>query len=444
MTKRRDFKALVRERMQKTGERYTAARAQLLGKSSSPPQVPLSFPGVLPGYAAFGGIQSGTSALRNTLAFTGCVSPIDGGPYTEVLVNGLCGGPGFLYAVFEYKGWPPMLSLALRSRSMPDVYIAEGLSRVGMTLSTSETTSTAVASKALDAALAAGKAALCVTDAASLPWTGLPKEFAGSGPHVVAVAGRDGGGFWIDDRAAHPRRISATELSTARAAYRHAKNRLVTLDGPQPGYDAKQALRDAIADTARRYVEPAVPKSFWVNCGFAGLDKWRQMLVDPKDKRGWLVVFSEGGRAHAGLRRLHDSIECQSAPQAGRPLYADFLDVAARAFGTPALTKAAATFREAGVLWASIGDMVANCDDPTVRQACRFADSGLEKDDAGGNGTSGASTERWRDMQALAAGCRLTKNAARQMYSEIASVVGRIAEAERAAVDHMHAALKTG
>jgi len=32
MTKRRDFKALVRERMDKTGERYTAARAQVLGK----------------------------------------------------------------------------------------------------------------------------------------------------------------------------------------------------------------------------------------------------------------------------------------------------------------------------------------------------------------------------------------------------------------------------
>ena len=77
-------------------------------------------------------------------------------------------------------------------------------------MTSSETTSATAARKALDAALAGGKAALCVTDAASLPWTGLPKAFVGGGPHVVAVAGRDGDDFWIDDRAARPRRIGAS------------------------------------------------------------------------------------------------------------------------------------------------------------------------------------------------------------------------------------------
>ena len=292
MTRHRDFKALVRERMDKTGERYTAARAQLLGKASAAPSVQ-AFPGVLPGYRTFGGIQSGTAALSNTLSSTGAVSSLDGSPFSETLINGLCGGPGFLYAVFEYKGWPPMLSLALRSRSMPDVYIAEGWSRVGMNVKVSETTSPVAARKALDRALDEGQAALCVADAASLPWTGLPLAFVGGGPLVVAVAGRDGDDYWVDDRAAQPRRISGKQLSAARAAYRQAKNRLATFAGPKPKHDAKAALRDAIADTAKRYVEPAVPKSFWVNCGFSGLDKWRQMLVDAKDKRGWPTLFSE-------------------------------------------------------------------------------------------------------------------------------------------------------
>ena len=335
MTKQRDFKALVRERMDKTGERYTAARAQLLGKASTPSRTQHTFPGVLPGYVTFGGIQSGTAALCNTLS--SAQFPIDGAPFTESLVNGLCGGPGFLYAVFEYKGWPPMLSLALRSRSMPDVYIAAGVSRIGMNVTINETTSPAAARKALDAALAGGKPALCVTDAASLPWTGLPKAFVGGGPHVVAVAGRDRDDFWIDDRAARPRRISAAQLSTARAAYRQAKNRLMTLDGPKPGYDAKRALRDAIADTAKCYVEPAVPKSFWVNCGFSGLDKWRQMLVDREGQTADGRRSSPKAREHArDCSGLHESIECQSAPQAGRSLYADFLDDAARTLGAPA------------------------------------------------------------------------------------------------------------
>jgi hypothetical protein len=36
MTTQKDFKRVVRSRMQKTGESYTAARAQLLGKSAAP------------------------------------------------------------------------------------------------------------------------------------------------------------------------------------------------------------------------------------------------------------------------------------------------------------------------------------------------------------------------------------------------------------------------
>jgi len=440
MTKRRDFKALVRERMDKTGERYTAARAQVLGKVTASP-TSHAFPGVLPSYNTFGGIQSGTAALRNLLSAIGAVSPLDGAPYTESLVNGLCGGPGFLYAVFEYKGWPPLLSLALRSRSMPDVYIAEGVSRIGRTVAVSETTSSAVARKALDAALAAGRPALCVTDAASLPWTGLPAAFVGGGPHVVAVAGRDGDDFWVDDRAAQPRRINAAQLTKARAAYRQGKNRLVTFDGPAPRYEATRAIRAAIADTAKRYVEPAVPKSFWSNCGFSGLEKWRQMLGDAKDKRGWPTVFAEGARACAGLQRLHESIECHSAPQAGRGLYANFLDDSARTLDAPRLAQAAATYREAGALWTAIADLVAHCDDAAVRKVCTAADTRLEDEDTGGDAASRSCADRVRELQTIAAGSKLTRDAARALYADIAAVVGRIEDAERAAVDHMKAAV---
>ena len=301
MTRHRDFKALVRERMDKTGERYTAARAQLLGKASAAPSVQ-AFPGVLPGYRTFGGIQSGTAALSNTLSSTGAVSSLDGSPFSETSVNGLCGGPGFLYAVFEYKGWPLMLSLALRSRSMPDAYIAEGWSRVGMNVKVSETTSAVAARKALDRALDEGQAALCVADAASLPWTGLPPAFVGGGPVVVAVAGRDGDDYWVDDRAAQPRRISGKQLSAARAAYRQAKNRLATFAGPKP---------------------------------------------------------------------------------------------------------------------------------------CALADERLEGEDAASDVASRSCAERWKDLQALAQGCKLSKSASTALYADIAASVGRIAEAERAAVDQL-------
>ena len=173
MTRQRDFKALVRERMAKTGERYTAARAQLLAQhidaTASQP-----YPGVLDRYTHFGGVQSGTGPLTNVLRYAGVTSPLTQEPYAEATINGLCGGPGFLYAVFEYKGIGPILSIALQSRSMPDVYLDNGLNRLGLQFETFESSSPAAARKTLDAALAAGHAPICVTDAASFPWLGLP------------------------------------------------------------------------------------------------------------------------------------------------------------------------------------------------------------------------------------------------------------------------------
>ncbi|HEV8130592.1 MAG TPA: DUF4872 domain-containing protein [Acidobacteriota bacterium] len=445
MTKQRELKHLVRDRMAKTGERYTAARAQILAKLSEPPPPAELFPGLLNGYDRFGGIQGDTAVLHNVLRHAGTASAITGKPYTEAMINGLCGGPGFLYAVFEYKGWQPMLTLALRSRSMPDAYVAAGLSRLGLRLKQRETTSPKSARKALDEALSAGKAAICVADIASLPWYGLPKEFAGAGPHLIAVVGRDGDDVWIDDRSPRPIRLQIDQLDKARARYRQGKNRLITLEGPQPKYDAKQAIRDAVAGTARSYVEPAVPKSFWVNCGFSGIDKWRQMLTDRKDKKGWPTVFADAARAYAGLHRAYDCIEHQfTAPAGGRAFYADFLEEAARALDQPILKQAATAYREAGALWARIASLIAECGDAAVRQACEIADRRLELGDAHGEGLTKEASELWQKRHNLAGECKLTKDAALSLYAKVADVVGQISDAERAAVELLNRSLGSG
>ena len=50
MTRQRDFKSLVRERMAKTGERYTTARTHLLARTIRHSQPAKAFPGILSGY----------------------------------------------------------------------------------------------------------------------------------------------------------------------------------------------------------------------------------------------------------------------------------------------------------------------------------------------------------------------------------------------------------
>ena len=436
MTRQRDFKALVRERMAKTGERYTAARTHLLARTIRHSQPAKAFRGVLEGYDTFGGQRAGTGAIHNVLRFLGITSPL-GAPPSEAMINGLCGGPGFLYAVFEYKGWPPMLTLALGNRSMPDVYAAQGLSRLGVGLEQHETSSRAAAQKTLDETLAAGKPPLCVTDIASLPHYGLPMHFVGGAPHVVAVVGRDGDSYWIDDRQAEPIRVTGKQLADARAAYKKAKHRLVAVEQPQKTPSAAQTratIAGAIADTALRYVEPAVPKSFAVNCGFSGLAKWRDELTDMKGRRGWPTVFSEGARAYAALYRAYEDIECH-ATAGGRPFYADFLDEAAEALGQDRLRRAAAAYREAGTLWSRIAHTIARCPDEAVRQACDIADRRVELNDALEDAECARSAELWQARHKLAERCKLKREAALGLYTEMASLVDGILQTERRAVE---------
>ncbi len=286
MTKQRDFKALVRERMAKTGERCAAARARVLRETTTqgqPSAVPRQlYPGVLDGYDAFGGIQSGTAPVTNVLRHAGATWGATGGPFTESAVNGLCGGPGFLYAVFEYKGWPPLLSIALQSRSMPDAYIGGGLARLGVKTTKSETTSAGAARKLLDATLGAGKPALCTT-----------------GLRTVAVVGRDGDDHWVDGRAPVPTRLPSETLARLRGGYKATKNRLVSIDGSEPSADALATLRHAIAETATSYVEPpraeVIPGELWI-CGP------REVAADADGPEGQESVAHALRRRAAGLR----------------------------------------------------------------------------------------------------------------------------------------------
>jgi hypothetical protein len=102
---------------------------------------------------------------------------------------------------------------------------------------------------------------------------------------------------------------------------------------------------DAIADTALRYVRPAVPKSFREQLRFlASTSGVRCSSIE--DKRGGRL-FSDGTKPVRDCS-VSRSIECQSAPQAGRGLYAEFLDDAA-APGAPQLAQAAAAYRETSV-----------------------------------------------------------------------------------------------
>ncbi|MGE0479566.1 MAG: DUF4872 domain-containing protein [Phycisphaerae bacterium] len=467
MTSHRDFKLAIRERMAKTGERYTAARAVLLqavqGADSAAPTHPhadldpsaknpslpgVAFasappPGTFAGYTSFGGICRDTGALRNVLAATGVRAAHNHAPLSEALVNGLCGGVGFLYAVFEYKGFPPMLSVLTRYDTMPDAFIAGGVARLGLTIRQSETTSAAAATRALDAALANATPALCVVDAVALSSDAAgPGEMLGMAPTVVAVAGIDGAELLIDDGGVAPRRMSRESFARARAAYKKGKQRLVTFERPESEVELADAVRAAAVATGRRFFESPY-KGFASNFGLAGLEKWRRLLTDEKDKKGWPALFHESHLAYLALRRTHDGIEHEfTAPAAGRPLYADFLAEAATIAGDARLAAVAERMRRAGAVWRNLSTLIATCGDDAVERGCALGDSARELfDEAGAPGarSAAAAGRIAQERESLARSCRLSTARARELFAAIAERVGEVLAIERPAAETLRA-----
>src|SRR2546423_298181 len=88
-------------------------------------------PGLVPGYDIFGGGQHRLSTLAaHLLRQAGHVAPHTGEPFSEAMVAGLAGGIGFMYAVFEYTGWPPMMTIVAQHH--PEPWLPAVLGRLGV------------------------------------------------------------------------------------------------------------------------------------------------------------------------------------------------------------------------------------------------------------------------------------------------------------------------
>lgn len=432
MTKQRDFKKKIRERMKKTGERYSVARYHLL-QNLSPATSP-QFSQVFQGYSQFGGRQADTGVLKNVFAYSGIENPITQEAFTESMILGLCGGLGFMYAVFEYEGWPPMLTITLRSRTMSNLFIERVFKRAGVEAEFHETGSEGKAQKALDQALEEQQAPICVVDLACLSYYGFPSFMAGASPHNVAVVGFDDTHYWLDDRAVSPSKIERGAFVKARARYRKGKNRLITV---KPGsVDLQQSLREALEETvlAMRDGDVGVPKSFRVNCGLSGLRKFSKLLTDIRDKKSWAKVFSEGSRAYAGLWRVYECVQHEyTSLAAGRLCYADFLDQAA-AFTGLALKPAADHVRESAKHWQALVDIIEGCDDESVQRAIEISHQRARLLDQQGSGSEAEMKALWDERKTLGEASQLSQETMRALCARLAAEVDQIAESEAQAV----------
>jgi hypothetical protein len=435
MTRQSNLKKKIRARMEKTGERYTTARAHVLADGGARASLD-GVPGRVRGYDLVGGgSQADTAAQHNVLLAAGARGP-DDEPWSDAMIYGLGGGVGFLYALFEYQGHDPMLSVGVRYTMMGNELAGHALSRMGVKTRVVETRSAKKAAAELDKALDEERAVLLTVDDVTLPYSGLPEAWRGMSAQQVGVVGRDEANVWLDDRTLT--RVSRAELAAARASYKKAKHRMVVVEGAGE-VDLPAAVKDAVTSTARNFVECPY-KGFVSNWGFAGMEKWARMCTDDKDKKGWPRMFSTPRLARLALTRVTESVERgYTAASAGRGVYADFLEESSRLAGLEGLADAAERYRELAARWSALSEAATAGEAMRPWRAATAAfDRALVEDGE-------ASAERRRALFAARReeidGAALSLPEARSRFAAIADAAREIVALERAAMEAARAAV---
>jgi len=361
MTTRKAFKQVVRARMDRTGERYAAARRALTqGALDGAHAESTANDPAAPGYRMRGGLHPETATIANVLASQGVVSGLTREPLTEAALLGIGGGLGAGYILWEFKGHgAPTLTLGFRNQwqypSIPG-WTAKTLQRLGIEPDVHETSGARAAREVLDARLDRGVPVVASVDLQSIGIWNRPDEESGYFGLVVVVFGRDADGMYlVDDRGRNPFRVPPAVMAAARGRTRSYKHRIVALrtaPQPIPADRLRTAMRAGLEDQVDHL--RAASDSF----SLPAWRKWSRLMTDRRNAKAWPRVFSSGRGLFASLLAIHESVDGDAGPWGGhlRHLYAASLDEAAVALDNAALSAAALAWRGVATLWDGLAD----------------------------------------------------------------------------------------
>ena len=347
MTRQKHFKQLVRTRMAKTGESYTTARRHVLAtRTESEPSL-AEFP-------HFPGAHPETAALRAALAHAGITNPATGAYFSEPMVFGIAGGIGagvfhFYYAAEDFASF----YVAGRHRwHESDAYLNDACLRFGVTPSVLETGAKKRAAVQLAEAVAATGCAIAWVDMGLLPYRGAPPGLEGGGYHVVTVYKLNEDEALIGDLTDEPILIALTDLAAARARIKKQKNRVLTVAGPQQGFDLHEAVLAGV-----KACHDGLLNQRMKNFTLEAFKTWADRIHGSSGKDSWEQVFPPGHRLLQGLRSVYDFVEhYHTGGGLMRPLYAAFFQEAAEALEEDAFVPLAEMYGELGRLWGELAD----------------------------------------------------------------------------------------
>ena len=366
MTRDHKFKRRVRERMARTGERYTSARRALLtgddphGEAVFATGAEATFPGARWHHP---GVHPETTALGTLLAAAGVVDPLTGERLPEATLLLVGGGLGMGVFAFHY---PEFSSLFLAGRHRwhaPAAWLDGAAARLGYEPLVWETGGAATAGKHLDAALAREAPVLAFVDLATLSHRGGAEAY-----HVVSVLGRDADGVWLGDVGLAPVHVDEATFAAARGRIRKDKHRLWALGEAAPLDAARlaQALEDGLRAWPAGLADPGMG-SMSAAFKLDALATLADRVAGGGGKNAWDAVFPAGPRLLAALTSLHEDVLHRfTGGGLLRPLAAVGLRDAAARLERPALAGVADRYEDLGARWSALADAALPADVPAL------------------------------------------------------------------------------
>src|SRR5687767_2932933 len=305
------------------------------------------------------GRQGETASLAHALFARGVEGLGPDRERIEPLLFGIGGGIGMATMSFDKHG-KHLIYLGTRYHTKetdrPE-FLGAICERLGIRLDVMHASSDDAAERRLRGILAAEPHAAPVVwvDAGRLPYRGAPGSAIAW--HTVAVAGESGDAFIVSDMSRSMPSISAADLRAARATtYAPRRRMAVVAAGEHPPVVSSETLVAAVQEGITRTAAQLAGDLGASGFGLTAFEKLRSRITG-KGKGSWLVGFPNGRALVGGAASIFAQIETRGPDGAAfRPLYADFLDIAAVVLGDDRLTSAASAAREAAVAWRSWAD----------------------------------------------------------------------------------------
>jgi hypothetical protein len=434
MTSRKQLKARIRARMAKTGERYAAARASLLGQQQ---------PVVDHGWTLHGGCNPESAAWTALLRHAGIRA--EGTTLDEPLLFGISGGIGAGYILWEFKHDDSrVVTIGFTNEWQ---YFSRAsrkiVRRLGLSVDEHATGGAKGAATRLDEHLGAGRPCLVWPDRYHLGYWQLPAFMDGRGGHPVVAYASTADGVRIDDRNLEPLTVSRKDFDAARARVGSYRNTLLALTDRDVTID-EAALREAVRAGLREVCEhlSSTSDSF----GLPAWRKWSRVLVDPRNAKSWPKVFADRAGLFGALLSVWEGVV--PAGMTGghhRGLFADFLDRAAVVLGEPALTGQAGTWREIAGRWHDLGEVALPVDVPAAERArvlTATVTTSVGDGDVGAADRAEAAAELWRLRTEFAKRPPFDEDRIRAIFDGMSTRLAELYEAETAAIAELAAVIR--